>query len=115
MALRDDLLAFAPEIPDSARVDLMLSYAALRVNRRLWSYKADFGTILLACHMLTRFGADATTGPSVGGSVIGEKVGDLETRYAALEMKGDEELATTSYGAQFAQMRKALGASPLVV
>lgn len=115
MSLRDDLLAFAPEIPDSTRVDLMLSLAALRINRRVWGSKADFGTILLALHMLTRFGADSSTGPSVGGSVVGEKIGDIESRYAALEMKGDEEFATTAYGAQFAQMRKALGVSPLVV
>lgn len=113
MALRDDLLAFAPEITDNARVDLMLSYAALRVNRRVWGSKADFGTMLLACHMLTRFSADS--GPAVGGSVTMEKVGDIQTQYAALDMAGDEEFATTSYGALFAQTRKALGVSPLVV
>lgn len=113
MALRDDLLAFAPEIPDNSRVDLMLNYASLRVNRRAWGSRADLATILLAAHMLTRFSAES--GPAAGGSVTSEKVGDLETQYAEINMKNDEEFVTTAYGAQYAQMRKALGASPLVV
>lgn len=113
MALRDDLLAFAPEIANDSRVDLMLTYAALRVNRRVWGSKADFGTVLLALHMLTRFSQD--TGPAVGGPVSMEKVGDLQTQYGVLTMEGDEELATTAYGALFAQTRKGLGVSPLVV
>lgn len=113
MALRDDLLQLAPELPDNSRLDFFLTQASLRINRRVWGSKADLGTMLLAAHMLTRFAADV--GPAVGGSVTQEKVGDLQTQYAAIDMKGDEELATTAYGAQFAQMRKALGVSPLVV
>lgn len=117
MALRDDLLAFAPEFPDNARVDLMLNYAALRVNRRVWGSKADFGTILLACHMLKRFGpisGDPNVGSAVGGSVTMEKVGDIQTQYAAIDIKGDEELVSTAYGAMFAEMKSKLGVSPIV-
>lgn len=110
---RTDILAFAPEITDDSRVDLMLNFALLRINQRVWGSKADLGTILLACHMLTRF--SSANGPSVGGVVTMEKVGDIQTQYDGIKMDGDEELATTAYGAQFAQMRKAIGVSPLVV
>lgn len=113
MALRDDLIAFAPELATDARIDIMLSYAALRINRARWGSKADFGTMLLACHMLTRLSASA--GPAVGGTVLREKVGDLETQYGQIEMKGDEEFATTAYGALFVQTRKGLGLTPLVL
>lgn len=113
MTLLEQLMAFAPQFTDTARINLMLGYAALRINRKRWGSKADFATVLLALHMLTRF--DADTGPQVGGVVQGEKVGDLETRYATIDMKGDEELVTTAYGAQFAQMRRALGLTPVLV
>lgn len=113
MALRDDLLILAPEIPDNSRIDFFLTQAALRINRARWGSKADYATILLAAHELTRF--NAASGPAVGGAVILEKVGDLQTQYAALSMKGDEEFSTTAYGATYAQMRKALGLSPLVI
>lgn len=117
MALRDDLLAFAPEFPDNARVDLMLTYAALRVNRRVWGSRADFGTILLACHMLKRLGpiaGDPSVGAAVGGVVTLEKVGDIQTQYAAIEIKGDEELVTSTYGAMFAELKSKLGVSPIM-
>lgn len=115
MALRDDLLILAPEFKDEddARIDFFLDKAALRVNRRVWGSKADWGTVLLAAHMLTRFAPDASAGSS--GQVTMEKVGDLQAQYGVLKMDGDEELSTTTYGAQFAQMRKALRVSPLVL
>lgn len=113
MALRDDLLAFAPEITDNSRVDLMLNYAALRINRRVFGPKADLGTILLACHMLIRF--DPAADPEAAGQTIRVKIGQMEAQSATLVIPGDEELCTTRYGANFAQMRKALGISPLVV
>lgn len=112
-SLHADLIAFAPLTPDTPRVDLFLSYARLRVNRKAWGAKSDMATILIALHMLTRF--DADTGAAVGGSVIGEKVGDLETRYAAVNIKGDEDFSTTSYGTLYVQMRTGLGLTPRMV
>lgn len=115
MALRDDLLALAPEIADNSRVDLFLGYAALRVNRRIFSGKADFATLLLAAHMLTRFSADMSAG--VSGAVTMEKVGDLQTQYGRLGLAGDgdDELNTTTYGAHFVSLRRGLLTTPLVV
>lgn len=115
MALRDDLLVLAPELATetTGRLDQFLEWASLRVNRRAFGSKADLATILLAAHMLTRFSADA--GPASPGAVVQEKVGDLSTSYSKLELTGNEELATSSYGAQFAQMKRSIMTTPLVV
>lgn len=115
MALRDDLKLLAPELAaeTDARLDLFLGWASLRVNRRVFGAKADLATLLLTAHMLTRFSADAS--PAAGGTITQEKVGDIQTSYAALEMEGDAEFATTAYGAQFAQMRRGVSISPMVV
>lgn len=116
MALRDDLLVLAPELSSETtfRIDQFITWAALRVNRRIYGEaKADLVTILLAAHMLTRFSAD--NGPSEAGQVIQEKVGDLMQAYSKLEMPGSEELATTSYGAQYAQIKRSVLTTPLVV
>lgn len=115
MSLRADLLVLAPELIEEtdARIDMFLGWAALRINRAAWASKADLGTILLAAHMLTRFAVDSVAG--VSGPVIQEKVGDLEARYGELKIAGSEELSTTTYGAQFAQMRRAINVTPLIV
>lgn len=115
MSLRADLIVLAPELSEEtdARIDMFLGWAALRINRRVWGSKADFATLLLTAHMLTRFAADMVA--SVSGPVIQEKVGDLASQYGQINLEGDEELSTSTYGAQFAQMRRSIRVSPLVV
>jgi uncharacterized protein DUF4054 len=111
--VKDVLLQFAPELAGDSRIDFMIEQASLSINCRAWGDKAETANALLAAHYLTRFNERA--GPAVGGAVTQEKVGDLQTQYAAIEMKGDEELVTTAYGARYAQMRRALGVRGITI
>lgn len=112
-SVRDVLLQAAPELVNDSRIDFWLEQASLSINKRAWGSKWMLGQALLAAHYLTRFGE--ATGPAVGGVIVKEKVGDLETQYKEIVMVGDEELVTTAYGARYAQMRRALGVRGITI
>lgn len=120
MTLRDDLFILAPELLTNdvdalARADQFLVWAALRVNRCVYGEaKADLATILLAAHMLSRFNENMNA--SSPGQVTSEKIGDISQNYGVIQMPvGAEEFGTTTYGAQFYSMQRAVLTSPLVV
>lgn len=117
-----DITAFASEFSavPGATVDLYINLAKLSVNPRIWKDKADFGTILLTCHMLKLKKAnDAASASGAVGTVTSEKVGDLARSYGGFgggsgADPSEASLGQTSYGQEFLRLRRSLVITPLV-
>lgn len=87
------------------------SSAVLEVNPNVWKLKTDEGVKLMTAHLLT-IGARGGT----SGTVISEKVGDLERKYSDNSVTaGTGSLSSTTYGLEFERVTRTLVTSPLIV
>lgn len=105
----DIIRALAPELSGESnnRLSLFLNLASLSVNISVWGTKADYGTSLLAAHMMTVSKRNGVLGVSM------ETVGDLSRSYNAI--KGDEIMMQTSYGAEYLRLKRSLIITPILV
>jgi hypothetical protein len=105
------LKSMAPELASETdeRLNLYLGFAQLTINTSVWRDKADMGTALLACHMITMGNRQGS-----GGAIASESVGGISVSYSTTQGK-DGELSSTSYGSLYLQMRKTLVITPMIV
>lgn len=90
----------------NSQIKIYLDMATNCVDETVWGKKADDAIKLLTAHYLTL----ASRGGN-SGSVTSEKVGDLQKSFSNAQTD-DSELATTSYGQMYLQMRKTLVITP---
>jgi len=110
----DMVICVAPELEgtDPDRIDKFIGWAKNSVAEDIWLDQADYGTALLAAHMLT-----VSNRRGIGGEVKRKKLGDSEIEFNVLSAAGSvqpHELATTSYGREFLRVRRTLQMGPLV-
>lgn len=79
------------------------------ISEDFFEDKYDRALSLLAAHLATSL----NQGSSSTGSVISEKIGELETRFAALASDADE-LESTNYGRQFKTLRAQFLLTPIL-
>lgn len=113
-SISDLLKVIAPEFRDFTddALAVWIELASLRVNRCFFGEsKADFATAFLAAHFLTV--SDINTSSISGDAqkiVRSESIGDIKVEYDnqgnLVSVPGDEEYTTTTYGAQYLQLRR---------
>jgi len=103
-------VALSGEFDDlkNSAIQIYLDMAVRCVDETVWGDKADDAIKLLTAHYLTLATREGASGP-----VTSEKVGDLQTNYG--QSQSDSELASTSYGTMYLQMKKTLVTTPRVV
>lgn len=94
---------------DESYFNAVKADAILDVNANVWGVKTDTGVMLLTAHLITMGSRSG-----VSGSVIFQKVGDLQRRFSD-NVSSESELALTSYGSEFLRTRKTLVTSPLII
>lgn len=107
---------FFPEFSgvDSARIDVFLDNAKLRVSEKVFNTTYGLAVFFLAAHMLSSsINNTASGGAGTGnkGGVSSEKVGDLAISYGSSSSAGggsgsSAQLTETSYGREYIQLRK---------
>lgn len=87
------------------KLNAYIQIASGRVPRPVWGANTDYGTALLAAHMLTAAGRGGQG--SGGGAVTQEQVGDLSRSFQSIAEtgSGDAALMTTRYGIDFVELR----------
>lgn len=102
----------APEFASKTDVDIQafLNIATLDTAPLVWGVRFDNGVAYLAAHyMVIAKRADGISGP-----IVEEQVGDLRRKYGFSTSAKINPLTSTSYGAVYFRMRKAIVKSPMV-
>ena len=104
---------------DDATVNHYLALTAARLEPSVWGVHYQQGLILLAAHLLTLRArtASAAAGATGAGPVSQIKTGELTVVWGAVAgvVGTDAQYATTPYGVEYLNLRRAIPTSPLVV
>jgi hypothetical protein len=99
----------APQFEGDARAEVYLELAASVHTASVWGSAFSYAMALYAAHLLTQADRAAAGLAGTSGPVTSKTAGDLSESYgnsAAGQVAADAELAETSYGRQYIQIRK---------